>query len=181
MSLTRAAIVETAVRILDEFGLADLSMRRIATALGVQPGALYWHVTNKQSLLAAVADEVLAGLPEPTGPGRAAIRAYARSLYACLLAHRDGAEVVSSVLAMRLPARSPVRELAEMLRRTLPSAQANAAAALLVHFVVGHTLDRQGYAQSRELGVAVGVEENFDGLFRAGLELLLNGITGTDE
>ena len=44
---------------LDRYGLADLTMRRLATELGVQPSALYHHFPNKQALLAAVADEVL--------------------------------------------------------------------------------------------------------------------------
>lgn len=179
MSLTRAAIVDTALEILDEFGLADLSMRRIAGSLGVQPGALYWHVANKQSLLAAVADEMMAGLSPPAGPDRAAVRAYVTQLRDCLLAHRDGAEAVSSVLAMRLPVRSPVDELAEALGRSeLPAQRVDAAAALLVHFVIGYTLDRQGYAQARALGVAVGPEADFDARFGTGLELLLDGITG---
>ena len=71
MALTRRAIVEAGLRILDEYGLGDLSMRRVADALGVQAGALYYHVPNKQSLLAAVADEILAAQPpadEQVGP-----------------------------------------------------------------------------------------------------------------
>lgn len=180
MSLTRAEIVAAALSILDEFGLADLSMRRIAAALGVRPGALYWHVANKQSLLAAVAGEVLAGLTPPSGSEPDAIAAYARHLRERLLAHRDGAEVVSAVLAMRLPMRSPVAELAGVLRRMpMTETQAGAAAALIVHFVLGHTLDCQGYAQSRALGITEGAEEDFDARFSTGLGLLLRGIVAT--
>ena len=60
MALSRAAIVDAGLGILDAYGLGDLSMRRVADALGVQAGALYYHVPNKQSLLAALSDEVLA-------------------------------------------------------------------------------------------------------------------------
>ena len=67
MALSREAIVDAGLAILDEYGLGDLSMRRVADALGVQAGALYYHVPNKQSLLAAIADEILrATLVEPT-------------------------------------------------------------------------------------------------------------------
>jgi hypothetical protein len=52
--------------ILDAYGLGDLSMRRLAERLGVKAGALYWHVANKQSLLAAVSDEILAVDGGPT-------------------------------------------------------------------------------------------------------------------
>ena len=65
MALSRAAIVDAGLGILDAYGLGDLSMRRVADALGVQAGALYYHVPNKQSLLAALSDEVLEDVPEP--------------------------------------------------------------------------------------------------------------------
>lgn len=181
MSLTRARIVDSALRILAEFGLADLSMRRIAASLGVQPGALYWHIANKQSLLAAVADGLLADLEPPAGPERDHLRVYAGSLRTRLLAHRDGAEVVSSVLAMRLPARSPVAELGAVLRTVWAGERADAAAALIVHFVLGHCLDCQGYAQAAALGVAETTEEDFEARFDAGLEILLNGLNALSD
>jgi TetR/AcrR family tetracycline transcriptional repressor len=179
--LTRAEIVTAALSILDEFGLADLSMRRIAATIGVRPGALYWHVDNKQSLLAAVAEEMLTGVTPPDGPEPEAVAAYADSLREHLLAHRDGAEVVSAVLAMRLPIplRSPVAELATVLESTpMSGARAEAAAALVVHFVIGHTLDCQGHAQSRAFGITDGADIDFGSRFATGLAMLLAGITG---
>ena len=59
MRYHRSDIVERAVDVLDIYGLPDLSMRRIAGELGLQPSALYHHFDNKQTLLAAVADELL--------------------------------------------------------------------------------------------------------------------------
>lgn len=52
-------VVSAALRVLDEQGLENCSMRRVATALGVQPSALYHHVPNKQTLLALMADEIV--------------------------------------------------------------------------------------------------------------------------
>ncbi|MGZ8727117.1 MAG: TetR/AcrR family transcriptional regulator, partial [Aeromicrobium sp.] len=49
MRYHRTDIVERAIGVLDQYGLADLSMRRIAAELGVQPSALYHHFANKQS------------------------------------------------------------------------------------------------------------------------------------
>ncbi|GEA88717.1 TetR family transcriptional regulator [Cellulomonas cellasea] len=66
MALSRVQVVAAALEILDEYGLGDLTMRRLATSLGVQPGALYWHVANKQALLAEVADAIVADLPALT-------------------------------------------------------------------------------------------------------------------
>ncbi|WP_217585232.1 TetR family transcriptional regulator, partial [Microbacterium sp. GbtcB4] len=72
----RESVARAALALLDEVGLADLSMRRIAARLGVQPSALYWHVANKQELLADLADRVTATVPD----GAEGVLATARAL-----------------------------------------------------------------------------------------------------
>lgn len=164
--------------ILDDYGLADLSMRRIATSLGAAPAALYWHFANKQSLLAALAHEVLADLAAPGPATQAELTRWCVELRDRLLAHRDGAELVSSVLAMRLLEVSPVDLLvAGLCESGFCEPEAGPAAALVVHFVLGHTLDRQGYAQSRQLGVAGPPGPDPDAAFAYGVEILTTGLT----
>lgn len=90
--LSRAAIIDTAIGILDAEGARGLSMRRIAGSLGVTAGSLYWHVATKDELLELAADHVAGeiGLPESgDGPDgwRAAITAIARGQRAMLLRH----------------------------------------------------------------------------------------------
>ncbi|MCB1743059.1 MAG: helix-turn-helix transcriptional regulator, partial [Gammaproteobacteria bacterium] len=51
MQLHKQDVVEAATALLDDYGIADLSMRRLARELAVSPGALYWHFANKQQLL----------------------------------------------------------------------------------------------------------------------------------
>ena len=58
VQLRRGDVLDGAMAILDEYGLADLTMRRLATSLGVQPGALYWHFPTKEDLLLAAIDEL---------------------------------------------------------------------------------------------------------------------------
>ena len=70
MRYRRADVVEQALGVLDTYGLADLTMRRLGSELGVQPSALYHHFANKQPLLAAVADEILARGRARSAPGR---------------------------------------------------------------------------------------------------------------
>ena len=60
MQLHRSDVVAKAAEILDNYGIADLTMRRLARELSVSPGALYWHFADKQELLGAVADRLLA-------------------------------------------------------------------------------------------------------------------------
>lgn len=56
--LTRAAIVDTAIALADESGLDALSMRRIAERMNAGAMSLYRHIPNKDTLLAAMTDEV---------------------------------------------------------------------------------------------------------------------------
>src|SRR4249920_226372 len=68
--LSRSAVVDHALAVADADGPAAVSIRRIAQDFGVTPMALYWHVKNKDELLAAMGDRIVEGveLPAP-GPG----------------------------------------------------------------------------------------------------------------
>jgi AcrR family transcriptional regulator len=57
--LSRAAIVAAAVAYVDEHGLADLTMREVAGALGVEAMSLYHYVTGRESLLDGMVESVV--------------------------------------------------------------------------------------------------------------------------
>lgn len=63
--LTRDAIVEAALRVLDREGYDGSSMRAVADELGTGPASLYWHVRNKDELLNLVIDRVSGELEIP--------------------------------------------------------------------------------------------------------------------
>ena len=52
--LSRAQVVRAAVDLLDEEGLAGLSMRKLGAKLSVAATTLYWHVRTKDDLLEVV-------------------------------------------------------------------------------------------------------------------------------
>ena len=113
MRYRREDVVARALQVLDDYGLADLTMRRLGTELGVRPSALYHHFANKQSLLAAVADEILLrGRHEPSGAWDVRVTGICTDLRDSLLASRDGAEVVATVWAFGLGATQPHDDLA---------------------------------------------------------------------
>ena len=58
--LSRDRIHATALDLADEHGLAGLSMRSLATALGVEAMSLYHHVPGKEALLDGLVDAVFA-------------------------------------------------------------------------------------------------------------------------
>ncbi|MEV6823500.1 TetR family transcriptional regulator [Amycolatopsis sp. NPDC051102] len=89
MSLTREKVLDTALRLADEQGLAALSMRKVAAAAGVEAMSLYNHVRNKGDLLdgltARVFEEV--SLPDPALPWDRRLRALAEGLHASFTRH----------------------------------------------------------------------------------------------
>jgi TetR/AcrR family transcriptional regulator, tetracycline repressor protein len=60
--LSREAIVERALAIADAEGLEAVTIRRVALEFGVTPMALYWHVQNKDELLAAMGQSFFDGI-----------------------------------------------------------------------------------------------------------------------
>ncbi|WP_421084261.1 TetR/AcrR family transcriptional regulator [Rothia nasimurium] len=114
MALTREKILETALEVLHSFGLADLSMRRLATELGVAPGALYYHVKNKQELLGSLASRMLSTVPvepatssrEEAGRAVPALLGACEELYRQLIPIKESSEVVRLALALTPPADS---------------------------------------------------------------------------
>lgn len=177
------------MRILDDVGLPDLTMRRLAAALDVQPSALYWHFPNKQTLLAELADRIVARSatpvrPEPPGSWTNAVRAEADRLREALLACRDGAEVVASTFALGLG--SPVardRLASAVAGGGFDAATSRRAADALLHFILGHVSHEQQRMQYDSLGVlagtgrgaATGPEDPAFG-FGFGVGLLVSGL-----
>jgi TetR/AcrR family tetracycline transcriptional repressor len=100
MNLDRPILVSAALKILDEVGLEGLTLRRLASDLGVQAPALYWHFKSKQELLDEMATQVfLEGTRKlQVKPGLSwkkwMIR-YGKGLRQILLSHRDGARMIS--------------------------------------------------------------------------------------
>ncbi|HVU72021.1 MAG TPA: TetR family transcriptional regulator [Mycobacteriales bacterium] len=66
--LSRPAIARTALELIDRDGLAAFSMRRLAAELGVQVGALYVHVPDRDALLVDVSMLVADEVRLPTSP-----------------------------------------------------------------------------------------------------------------
>ena len=153
---TRADVVDTALRLLDQYGLADLSMRRLAAELDVQPSALYWHVPNKQTLLALVSDQIIgrAAVVEPVTDWKVATLAEATAIRDALLAYRDGAEVVSSTLALGLGADAALERIRAGIDRVCADqAIAQVAAESILFLVLGQVWHEQQRMQADSLGV----------------------------
>jgi len=112
--LSRDAIVDAGIAVLDEYGLDGLSMRRVAERLGAGAPSLYWHIRNKSELLQLISERLTADivLPEPQ-PARwqEQLKDVARQMRAIAQRHRDGARITLG----RLPLGPTVARFAEWL------------------------------------------------------------------
>ena len=88
--LSKDRIVEAAVAILDTEGESALTFRAPASRLATGSGAIYWHVADKNELLAAASDQVIGGAMSRVvsdAEPREAIRAIALGLFDAIDAH----------------------------------------------------------------------------------------------
>jgi AcrR family transcriptional regulator len=96
--LSRRRVLDAAIALADAGGVDGLSMRKLATELGVVPMALYKHVANKDELLDAMVDAVIAEIdPSAGGPDwKATLRGRVLSARQALLRHPWAAPVIES-------------------------------------------------------------------------------------
>ena len=170
-------VVTGALEVLNSYGLEFCSMRRVAGHLGVQPSALYHHVPDKQTLLAGLADLVLADVDEPLGLWREAVDAWATSLRSVLLAHRDSAELVATARGFRLSRHDTTRHPATLLAAAgLAPDEARGAASALLYFVLGHVAEEQARQDWERFNPGEpGAAAAGDEAFALGVGLLLDG------
>jgi TetR/AcrR family transcriptional regulator, tetracycline repressor protein len=184
VQLHKRDVVEAATRLLDSYGIADLTMRRLARELDVSPGALYWHFANKQQLLGAVADRILEHVDDAPGGWRDRIVAVCSALRDALLSHTDGAELVSASFAagQSQAATDILKRLAAAAREAgVEPSHAELAARTVVYYVLGFTADEQSRLQWDAAGAELPDEqsvltENPSARFAFGLRLLVDGL-----
>jgi AcrR family transcriptional regulator len=96
--LNRDLIRDTALELIDERGLGALSMRLLATTLGVQAASLYGHYATKDEVLDAVANLLIDGV-DTSGfqrGWREGVRTWAHSYRAVLAAHPNAVPLIAS-------------------------------------------------------------------------------------
>lgn len=96
--LDAGVLGRAALAIVDADGLRALTMRRLARELGVDPMAAYRHVKDKEALLDALMDQLLAGveLEGLQGSAEQRLREGTRAVYDTLAAHPHAAPVLSA-------------------------------------------------------------------------------------
>ena len=154
--LTRDVLIEAGLKLLNEVGLDGLTVRKLATELGVQSPALYWHIRTKQELLDGMANAIIVragmGPPRPGETWQEWLARRARAYRSSLLASRDGARVVSAAVRGGDAVRHFEQELAAMVERGFTPVQALRTITALSHYINGHVLQEQAVAGAADSG-----------------------------
>lgn len=179
-SLTRELIIDTALRLLDDVGLDGLTVRRLATELGVKSPSLYWHIRTKQELLDGMADAIIqaAGMGPPRGgeSWQEWLIRRARAYRASVLARRDGARLVATASWLSpVTIRTFDKELTAMVRLGFTPALALHTIAAMSRYVSGFVLQEQTVQAARRAGGDATSED----LLMAVAELLDGGTEAT--
>lgn len=144
MPLSAPVIIDAAHRLLLEYGLQDVSMRRLATELAVRPGALYYHVPNKQELLARVAAQILSPLAAPGDD--LSVEDLLRTFRRTVLPIRDGGDLMLIAFGLD-PDLPPMAALQALLQeRGLDPRSAERRAHILMRFALGAVAAEQNAA-----------------------------------
>jgi TetR/AcrR family tetracycline transcriptional repressor len=205
MPLDRKKVVRAALRLLDKVGLDGLTLRRLASELGVQAPALYWHFKNKQELLDEMATRVLVDsiadmLPGEQGDWPQWAMSFGKEMRRMLLRHRDGAKMFSGTY---LTDPSVFESMEFSLRRFVDAGlsprDASCAFKTIYCYTIGFTIEEQAVCPrpgkrdprydltKREqridrkrtpLALAAGEEMyDFDERFEEGLQIIIRGLS----
>jgi AcrR family transcriptional regulator len=150
-ALSRDRIVGAAIELLDRAGEGGLTFRALSAQLRTGAGAIYWHVANKNELLVAATDAVLAGAmgaQDAGTPPAGAIRAIALGLFDAMETHPWIGTQLTGV-----PSSPAVLRILERLGRQVQAlgvpapAQFDSATALL-NYILGVGGQNAAYARS---------------------------------
>lgn len=116
--LSKGAIVDATLKVIETGGVTAVSMRSVARVLGVDAKSLYNHLDGKDGLLDAVAEHLLGGvsIPPVTGDLRVDLPAIADAFRDRALLHPEAAPLVLTRRLASLEGLAPVEALLGALR-----------------------------------------------------------------
>ena len=207
MALTRDEIVTTAIALLDEGGLAALSLRKLAARLGISAPTLYWHVRDKRELLDLMSERIVADYRDRNPPPadiagwewHRRIAYFARMRYRALIEIRDAPQVMAGNRPTEAMLPIIERWLAVWIDAGFPHEEAFLSILALGNFILGSALEYQaeterarlrenlrkapklaGKDQFPHLKKAIAVRHGSDPheAFETGLALVIDGLKG---
>jgi TetR/AcrR family transcriptional regulator, tetracycline repressor protein len=154
------AVVRAGLEILDEEGLDNITLRKIASRLGVQAPALYWHFRDKSDIIDDMAQAILkeGGIEDLVAPSDNSAWAEwltrtAHTLHKAMLSYREGGRIVAGA-SFRSKA---MLNLKVTSTRVLHDAgfdllHASLASETVIDYVWGYVIEEQAAPAPTELG-----------------------------
>jgi TetR/AcrR family tetracycline transcriptional repressor len=143
MKINREMVTRAGLKVLNEIGLEQLTLRRLGVELNVQAATIYWHFKSKQELLDEMATTVLAEgagniLPKRNSSDwRVWASSFGVGLRKTLLAYRDGGRMVSGT---RLTTTEPLKATEAIGSRLVASGFSVRATVVLLSTIYNYTL-----------------------------------------
>jgi len=170
-------IVDVGLQLLHEHGLAALSMRALAKRLGVQASALYWHLGDKNELVAHMSWRFYQGAIDAAAGSKTSgewLRRFGVSFHGALLAHTDAAQLC----AIARPQGQDPKSTGDMLAAPLmflglAREDALIRLASVISLALGWAVYEQSEAQRNYLAQMIALDAGFEIALRA----LLSGFS----
>jgi TetR/AcrR family tetracycline transcriptional repressor len=179
-ALSRESIIKTALDIVDQRGIAQLSMRKLGGELGVDPMAVYYYLPNKQALFDGLVEAVYAeidfDIPEDgTVSWRYPLETFGRNLRKTLSQHPEMLQLVATrpVLSPNI-LRYSEWAIAILEAAGFTGAQAVNFVSCLRSFTVGHAFAEL----SEPVGAPAASEEEITAVLTERFPKLAEAITG---
>ena len=205
MKIDRGMVTQAGLKLLNEIGLEQLTLRRLGVELGVQAATIYWHFKSKEELLDEMATTVLvegAGnllSRRKSGDWKVWAATFGEGLRKTLMAYRDGGRMVSGT---RLTTVEPLRTTEKIGAELVAAGFTVRSAVVLMTTIYNYTLSfvmeeqavfpvagkrspRYSIEKRNALMEAEGLAyhrqasgilfDKYDRRFREGLELILAG------
>lgn len=207
MKINREMVTHAGLKLLNEIGLEQLTLRKLGTELGVQAATIYWHFKSKEELLDEMATTVVVASAEKLLPRRDSsdwrvwASTYGEGLRKTLLSYRDGARMVSGT---RWTSTDPLKPTERIGAQMIVAGFSLRASIVLLTTIYNYTLsfvmeEQAVFPKPGERSPLYSIEERmarldpvlfpyhrqassilfdrYDRRFREGLELILNGAT----
>lgn len=148
--LSRDRLVTIAHDFVADNGLDALTVRRLAAAAGVTPGALYKHFRDKQDLQRAMADAIYVTIDltdiDTESPTIAQVITCCERMRAAILQFRDGGRITAGSYSPFTATATLSGTLRRLLRAiTLPRFDAGDVAYALRNYTTGFVIEEQAY------------------------------------
>ena len=177
MKLEKSNIIDIAFELLNEVGLDEFKLRALAVRLSVSATALYWHFSNKDELISAMANRFYSQAYNKLLMGdssKQCLLTLGSEFKAALNGFRDGARLCAIAKPIESNSQENSKKIsAPLVAQGLDQETALSYEAVIISFVLGWSI----YNQNKPVHAHLDEMFNFDQSFEIGLKAIIQGLS----